>query len=269
MKLEGKLALVTGAASGIGRETARALARKGCQLVVVDVDEVGLASLARELGGAVRLSRRVDVSQASEVQALADEVHARAPALDVLVNNAGVGLAGGMLDTRLEDWEWVLRINLWGVIHGCHVFVPPMVARRSGHVVNVSSALGYFATGQTAGYATSKFAVFGLSESLRAELGPHGIGVSTICPGIVNTPIVRTGRYRGTDEAQARERVGRDYARRGYGPERVASVVVDAIERDRGVVPVTPEAWGLWALSRAAPSLAPRLARLLDRIVPR
>jgi NAD(P)-dependent dehydrogenase (short-subunit alcohol dehydrogenase family) len=93
--------------------------------------------------------------------------------------------------------------------------------------------------------------------------------VSTICPGIVNTPIVRTGRYRGTDEARAREKLTRDYARRGYGPERVARAIVSAVEDDRGVVPVTPEAWGLWLLSRAAPGLAPHLARLLDRIVPK
>lgn len=269
MKLSGKLVLVTGAASGIGRETARALATRGCRLVVVDLDEVGLAALGRDLGDAVVLSRRVDVGDASAMQALADEVHALAPAVDVLVNNAGVGLAGGMLDTPLADWDWVLRVNLWGVIHGCHVFVPRMAARGAGHVVNVSSALGYFATGQTAGYATSKFAVFGLSESLRAELAPKGVGVSTICPGIIDTPIVRTGRFHGTDQDRARDKLGRDYARRGYGPERVARVIVSAIEHERGVVPVTPEAWALWLLSRAAPRAAPLVARLLDRIVPR
>jgi NAD(P)-dependent dehydrogenase (short-subunit alcohol dehydrogenase family) len=270
MKLDGKLALVTGAASGIGRETAKALARRGCRLVVVDLDEVGLASLAREVGeGVVVLSRRVDVGDRAAMEALAADVHALAPALDVLVNNAGVGLGGGMLDTPLSDWDWVLRVNLWGVVHGCHFFVPRMAERGAGHVVNVSSALGYFATGQTAGYATSKFAVFGLSESLRVELAPKGIGVSTICPGIIDTPIVRTGRYHGTDEERARDKLSRDYARRGYGPERVAKAIVSAIENDRGVVPVTPEAWGLWVLSRAAPGLAPHLARLLDRIIPK
>jgi NAD(P)-dependent dehydrogenase (short-subunit alcohol dehydrogenase family) len=169
MKLDGKIAVVTGAASGIGKETARALARKGCRLVTVDVDEKGLVSLGEELGDTVALSRRVDVSDADAMRALAADVHRMAPAVDLLVNNAGVGLGGGMLDTPLEDWEWVLRINLWGVIHGCHFFVPPMAERGSGHVVNVSSALGFFATGLTAGYATSKFAVFGLSESLRSR----------------------------------------------------------------------------------------------------
>jgi len=268
-QLAGKVVLVTGAASGIGKETALALGREGARVVVCDVDAPGLAVTERALGEACLLARVVDVADRAAVEAFAAEVHSCVPALDVLVNNAGVALQGGLLDTTLDDWSWVLSINLGGVIHGCHFFVPAMVARGSGHVVNVSSALGYFATGQTAGYATSKFAVFGLSESLRAELRPHGVGVSTICPGIVDTAIVRTGRYRGSpDEDEARDRVGRAYARRGYGPERVARAIVDAIRNDRGVVPVTPEAWVLWLLSRAAPSLAPRLAPLLDRLVP-
>lgn len=268
-RFTGKVALVTGAGSGIGKETALALAAEGAHLVVCDVDDAGLATTERALGAACLLARHVDVADRAAMAAFADAVHARVPALDVLVNNAGVGLQGGLLDTPLEDWDWILGINLGGVIHGCHFFAPPMARRGSGHVVNVSSALGFFATGGTAGYATSKFAVLGLSESLRAELRPHGVGVSTICPGIVNTQIVRTGRYRGApDEAAARATVGRAYERRGYGPERVAAVIVDAIVRDRGVVPVTPEAWALWLLARAAPSLGARVAPLLDRLVP-
>jgi NAD(P)-dependent dehydrogenase (short-subunit alcohol dehydrogenase family) len=266
-KLEGKVALVTGAAGGIGRATALALAARGARLVVCDVDEAGLRELASELGARLVLARRTDVSKRDEVRALADEVHACVPALDVLVNNAGVGLAGSFLDTSLEDFEWIVGINLWGVIHGCHFFVPKMVAAGPGRsVVNVSSALGYFAGADVSAYATTKFAVFGLSESLRAELAPAGIHVATICPGIIATGIVGKSRFLGeADEDGARARVAELYRRRNYGPEKVADAIVDAIRRRREVVPVSPEAWGLWYLKRLFPGSVGAVGRALSR----
>jgi len=266
--LAGKLAVVTGAASGIGRETALALARAGADLAVCDLNEAGLGETASTAGALGRrvLTRRVDVARRDDVRGFAADVHREHEAVDVLVNNAGVGLGGGFLDTALEDWEWVVSINLWGVIHGCHFFLPPMVKRgRGGHVVNVSSVAGYLATAQLAAYSTTKFAVFGLSEALRDELRPHGIGVTTVCPGLINTPITTSarmlGRY-GTEAARAA--LVTTYRRRNYGPERVAAAIVKAIVRNRAVAPVSPEAWVMYVLKRLSPGLTARINAALQ-----
>ncbi len=261
----GKVALVTGAASGIGRETALAFARAGADLVVCDLNEAGLqetVAAARGLGRRV-LARRVDVASRDEVRGFAEAVHREHEAVDVLMNNAGVGLGGGFLETGLEDWQWVLSINLWGVIHGCHFFLPAMVRHgRGGHVVNVSSAAGYLAAEQLSAYSTTKFAVFGLSEALRDELRPHRIGVTTVCPGIINTPITKTARMVGRVSGDtARAALVSVYQRRNYGPERVAAAVLKAIRRNRAVAPVSPEAWVMYYLKRVAPGLTARINR--------
>jgi NAD(P)-dependent dehydrogenase (short-subunit alcohol dehydrogenase family) len=264
MDLRGKTALVTGAASGIGRETALAFAREGAQLVLCDVNEGALADVAREAGG-VLMTKVVDVSKRDAMRAFADEVHAKVDAVDVLVNNAGVGLSGGILDTTLEDWDWILGINLLGVVHGCHFFVPRMVSRgRGGHVVNVSSTLGFIGAPDVIGYCTTKFGVFGLSECLRTELAPHHIGVSTICPGVIATSITKTMRVRGNfDTEKRREQVDAMFKKRAYGPEKVAAAITDAVKNERGVVPVAPEAWTLYFVKRFAPRLGERIGRML------
>jgi len=264
----GKLALVTGAASGIGRATALVFARAGADLAVCDLNEAALeetAGAARALGRRV-LARRVDVARRDDVSAFADAVHREHEAVDILMNNAGVGLGGGFLETGLADWEWILSINLWGVIHGCHFFLPAMVRRgRGGHVVNVSSAAGFLATEALAAYSTTKFAVFGLSEALRDELRPHRIGVTTVCPGIINTPITRNARMVGrvaTDTARAA--LVSFYERRNYGPDRVAAAVLKAVARNRAVAPVSPEAWVMYFMKRLAPALTARINRTLQ-----
>jgi NAD(P)-dependent dehydrogenase (short-subunit alcohol dehydrogenase family) len=258
--LAGKTALVTGAASGIGRETALAFARRGADLFLCDVDEGGLAETerrARELGRDV-LSRRVDVARAEEMSAFADAVHERVPAVDVLMNNAGVALGGGFLDTTLDDWDWILDINLKGVIHGCHFFAPAMVKRGcGGHIVNVSSLAGYVANAPLVAYATTKFGVFGLSEALRDELSRHGIGVTVVCPGVIDTPITSSARMRGAlmERPETRAQMIEAYRRRNYGPERVAENVLKAIARNRAVAPISPESWVMWYVKRFAPGL--------------
>ena len=264
--LNGKTVLVTGAASGIGKETALAFAQRGANLAICDVDESGLAQTekqARDLGRDV-LARRVDVAVAAEMSAFADAVHEKVEAVDILMNNAGVGLGGGFLHTTLEDWEWIVGINLWGVIHGCHYFLPRMVARRSGHVVNVASAAGYVASEMLAAYSTTKFAVLGLSEALRDELAQHGIGVTTVCPGLINTPITRSSRMRGPDATEeARQRIVDIYQRRNYGPERVARNILRAVQRNRAVAPISPEAWLMYYMKRFTPGLVGRLNRYM------
>lgn len=267
--LEGRTVLVTGAASGIGKETALAFGRRGADLVICDVDENGLKTTEaalRALGRQV-LARRVDVSDREAMRAFAEETHAQVGALDVLMNNAGVGLGAGFLDTTLEDWDWIVRINLLGVVHGCHFFLPPMVARGAGgHVVNVSSAAGYLPAQALCAYVATKYAVLGLSETLRIELREHGIGVTAICPGIIDTPITRNARLRGRYAAEGqREQMIEAYRKRGYGPERVAENVLRAIQRDRAIAPVSPEAWIGWYLKRLSPGLASRLMAWAER----
>ncbi len=264
--LSGKTALVTGAASGIGKETALAFARRGADLAICDLNEDALAAVAAELEGlgSKVIRQRVDVADRAQVEAFAGVVHAEVEAVDILMNNAGVGLGGGFLHTALEDWDWVLGINLNGVIYGCHYFLPPMVARRRGHVVNVSSAAGIMATEALAAYSTTKFAVFGLSEALREELAPHGIGVTTICPGVINTPITKSSRMVGAyDKAEIRDEIVQAYEKRAYGPERVAANILKAVERDRAVAPVSPEAWMIYYAKRLAPGLLARFTRAM------
>ena len=265
--LRDKVVLVTGAASGIGRATANAFAAEHAKLVLCDVNEPALREVAREVASVAPHveSHVTDVASRKDFENLAKDVHRRFPAVDVLVNNAGVGQGGGLLDMSLEDWEWVLSINLWGVIHGCHFFVPKMLERGAGgHVVNISSVFGFFAPPGTIGYCTSKFAVFGLSESLRGELAPHGIGVSTICPGMINTNIVKHGRVRGTTQ-QAHERMVKQFETRGHSPDVVARAVMSAVRKNRGVVPAAPEAWAFYYAKRFIPGQVETIARAVSR----
>jgi len=262
--LRGKTALVTGAASGIGRETALAFAQRGADLAICDLNEQALQAFASELVAMKSkvFWQRVDVADRADMERFSAAVHERVPAVDILVNNAGVGLGGGFLHTGLDDWDLVICINLKGVIHGCHFFVPPMVARRAGYVVNVASAAGLVATEMLSAYSTTKFAVVGLTEALRDELTQYGIGVSVICPGIINTPITRSSRIVGPlGTEQNREEMVQAYQRRNYGPERVAANILRAIERDRAVAPVSPEAWAIYYAKRFIPGLLGRFTR--------
>ncbi len=268
-RLDGRRVLVTGAGSGIGKETALLCARRGADLAICDVAEVGLektAAAARELGRSV-LSQCVDVADRDQMRAFAELVHADAGAIDLLVNNAGVGLGAGLLDTTLEDWDWIVGINLMGVVHGCHFFVPPMVERGQGHVVNVASMAGYTASPLLVAYTTTKFAVLGLSESLREELHEKGVGVTAVCPGVINTPITRTSPMRGESASPGvRDRVVRTYERRNYPPERVARNILRAVARDRTVAPITAEAWLAYGLKRLSPRVVTWLNRRLSAV---
>lgn len=272
--LRGKTVLVTGAASGIGRASALAFARRGARLVICDLDEAGLTETVKQIGdlGGEVVARRVDVARRDEMQAFAEAVHAEVGVLDILMNNAGVAIGGGFLHTTLDDWNWIVNINLMGVVYGCHFFVPRMVERgRGGHVVNVSSAAGYVAGEAMAAYATTKFAVLGLSEALRSELSRHGIGVTAVCPGIINTPITRNARMLGPGGMAAiQEDVIGLYQRRNYSAERVAENVLRAVQRNRAVAPISPEAWALYYAKRLSPGLLARLGEFLTaRLTPR
>jgi NAD(P)-dependent dehydrogenase (short-subunit alcohol dehydrogenase family) len=271
-QFSGKLVVVTGAASGIGRATALAFARGGARLYVCDLASSGLPELEAELlaaGAASAHAQTVDVGSRREVAAFCERV-CRSGAPDVLVNNAGVGLAGGFLDTTLEDWEWLVNVNLWGVVHACYFFAPKMTEQGRGQIVNVASAAGFYNSEAMAAYGTTKYAVVGLSEALRAELAPRGVGVSVVCPGFINTPIVQRMRMRGAAYPEAeRERVQRFYEKRNYSPDRVATAILRAVHDNPALLPVTPEAWALYWLQRATPSLSHRLVNGLQAVLDR
>ncbi|WDM11392.1 SDR family oxidoreductase [Streptomyces lavenduligriseus] len=272
-RFAGQLVLITGAGSGIGRATAFAFAEAGARVVAVDRDAESAArtaELCRLVGAPEAWAEPADVSDEQAMEKLAEKVHRAYGVLDVLVNNAGIGLSGSFFTTTTDDWRSVLDVNLWGVIHGCRLFGARMAERgQGGHIVNTASAAAYQPSRLLPAYSTSKAAVLMLSECLRAELAPKGIGVTAVCPGIVNTGITATARFTGVDEAEQRrrrQRSARLYGLRNFPPEKVADAILDAVARDRPVAPVTPEAKGAHLLSRFAPGLLRRIARVEPRL---
>lgn len=265
----GQLVLVTGAGSGIGRATAFAFAEAGARVVAVDRDAEAAArtaELSRLLGAPKAWAETTDVSDEQAMEKLAEKVAAEYGVVDVLVNNAGIGLGGSFFDTTPQDWKKVLDVNLWGVIHGCRLFGRQMAERgQGGHIVNTASAAAYQPSRALPAYSTSKAAVLMLSECLRAELAGQGIGVSAICPGFVNTNITSTARFAGVDAAEEKRRQKRSarlYGLRNYPPEKVADAILKAVVRNEAVVPVTPEARGAHLMSRFAPRALRAIARL-------
>jgi NAD(P)-dependent dehydrogenase (short-subunit alcohol dehydrogenase family)/pimeloyl-ACP methyl ester carboxylesterase len=269
----GQLVLVTGAGSGIGRATAGAFAEAGARVVAVDRDPrsaARTAELCRVNGAPEAWAETVDVSDEQAMGKLAAKVAAEYGVVDVLVNNAGIGLAGSFFDHTVEDWRQVLDVNLWGVIHGCRLFGKQMAERgQGGHIVNTASAAAYLPSKTLHAYSTSKAAVLMLSECLRAELAEQDIGVSAICPGFVNTSITSTARFAGVDaeeEKRRQKKAARLYGLRNYPPEKVADAVLRAVVDNRPVVPVTPEARGGYLMSRFTPRALRAIARKEPRL---
>jgi NADP-dependent 3-hydroxy acid dehydrogenase YdfG len=263
--MKDKIVVVTGAGSGIGRATALAFAKEGARVAACDVDQARLDTLASDLGDRALLVRKVDVADRAQFRAFADEVHAETPAADVIVNNAGVAIGGTFLETSLDDWDWLLGINLKGVVHGCHFFIPKMVERgEGGHVVNISSILGIYPAPNVTAYVASKFAVRGLSQSLRAELEPHKIGVTAICPGMINTAIVADGRM-NSHIAGRKSFMVKTFEKRGAPPALVAKAILDAVRTNPAVRPVGRDAQVLAALTWMAPRLTTKLGSVLSR----
>jgi NAD(P)-dependent dehydrogenase (short-subunit alcohol dehydrogenase family)/pimeloyl-ACP methyl ester carboxylesterase len=266
-RLEGRLAVVTGAGSGIGRATALALAGEGAEVIAADIDvESAKDTVGRADRDAYMHAAQLDVGDGRAMERSAEEVEREHGVAEVVVNNAGIGVGGPFLDTTLEDWERIIDVNLWGVIHGSRPFASAMVrAGVEGHIVNVASAAAFAPSRVLPAYSTTKAAVLMLSECMRAEVQSSGIGVTAICPGLVNTNIVRTTHLVGVSEEQERrlqERGARAYGLRGYSPERIAAAIVRAIRINRAVVPVTPEARVMLAMSQLTPGVLRRLARI-------
>ncbi|WP_067529390.1 SDR family oxidoreductase [Nocardia uniformis] len=261
-EFDDQLLVITGGGSGIGRETALAFARKGAEVVLSDINldsAKETAELIAREGGSAQ-AYQLDVSNKDAVEEHAATVIAEHGVPDILINNAGIGQAGDFFDTSAAEFDRVLNINLYGVINGCRAFGKAMAERGlGGHIVNLSSMAAYTPQRGFSAYSTSKSAVFMFSDCLRAELASKGIGVHTICPGIVHTNIVANTRFAGVsaaEEAQKQARYDKLYAARRYGPEKVAAQIVKAVERDRAVVPVTPEAHLQYRFNRFAPAVA-------------
>jgi NAD(P)-dependent dehydrogenase (short-subunit alcohol dehydrogenase family) len=264
--LQDALVLVTGAGSGIGRATALAFAAEGARVLAADINRPSAEQTAAECSGRGPAAQALllDVADWDAVVDVAEKVRADHGALDVLVNNAGVGMGGSLTDMSIEDWRWIRSINLDGVVHGCRAFGPAMIERGSGHVVNVSSGLGYTASSAATAYCTTKAAVLSFSRCLQADWAPRGVSVSAICPGVINTPILDASRLLGAPAGSdsARRRAEKIF-RRGHKPETVAVAIVGAVQRNRPVVPVGWEARLGWGLNRLLPVAAQqRLARL-------
>ena len=274
----GKAAVVTGAASGIGRALAVELARRGARLAVSDVDLPGLAAtvgLVQQAGAEVH-SARVDVRDRLAVAAYADEVAAHFGQVHQVYNNAGIALSRSLLDSDWEDYDRVLGVNLYGVLHGTKAFLPHLVASGDGHVVNVSSLNGYVAQALMSHYCTSKFAVRGFTESLRAEVASQGlpVRVTVVHPGGVRTAIARSAREQArergrlTDEEEARSRLYEQRLLR-MDPAQAARIVVDGVEQGRPRILVGKDAALADLLVRLLPvGYQGVIAALQRRVVP-
>lgn len=252
------VAVVTGAASGIGRAMAERCAKEGMKVVLADIETAALSQAEAQLraSGAEILAVQTDVSKASDVEALAFKTLEVFGRVDMLFNNAGVGAGSSTWESSLADWEWVLGVNLWGVIHGLHYFLPKMLAQESeGHIVNTASVAGLLAYHPVAPYQVSKHAVVALSENLYYTLKQRGarVKVSVLCPGWVNTNIMDAGRNRPvelqnepvsiplTAEVEAVIQGMRQAALTGMAPDMVADRVIEGIRDERFYILTHPE----------------------------
>jgi len=272
VNLTGKIAVITGAGSGIGRSTALLLARHGAKVHVADLNAASAEAVAAEIeaAGGSAVAHALDVSDPDAVEALAAAIFEAEGGVDILHNNAGIGHGGNIEATTVEDWQRVIGVNLLGVAYGIQAFVPRMLEQgRSASVVNTASQAGLWPAAKMAPYCASKYGVVGLTESLNAELSKRGIHFSAICPGIINTPIVATGIMRG-DVAAMQGKVTSYYDKRGASPDEVAEAVLRAIDRHTMIVPVPRRQVTVpYLLHRISPRLIQPIARNMDRIVSR
>lgn len=237
----GKKCLISGAASGIGRAVAIAAAAEGAELFLTDINALGLVSVVtqiRDAGGTVAMSRAMDIADIESMRGFASDIHARYGSLDVLMNVAGIAVWGRIEDLQHQHWRKSIEINLMGPIHVMECFVPAMIrAGRGGHLVNVSSAAGLFGLPWHAAYSASKFGLRGVSEVLRHDLKQHGIGVSLVCPGGVDTGLVNTVEVVGVNtDDEAVRRFREHFQRRAVSPEKAARAILKGIKANRYMV---------------------------------
>ena len=260
-------AVVTGAGGGLGRALCHEIVRRGGRVVVSDVDLDAARATVALLGGAEAHAVGCDVTRLEAVEQLAGEAERRLGGVDLVVNNAGVAVGGDVGDVPIADWRWIVDVNLWGPIHGCHVFVPRLRRQGRGHVLNVASAAGLLAAPGMAPYSLTKSAVVALSESLYGELAGTGVGVSVLCPTFFRTNIANASRLTGAQDRL--ELVNQLMARAKIQAEGVARIALDAVERGALYVLPHPDGRWLWRVKRMAPrlfhTLTPKLLQLRAR----
>lgn len=268
-EVRGKLALVTGAGAGIGRATALELARNGAaKVVIVDRDLAAADDTARAVrdAGAQSAVYQVDVTDEAAINDLAAQVRNDHGVVDILVNNAGIGMAGRFLETTSQHWDDIMAVNVRGVINGSRAFGAQMVERgEGGTIINMSSAAAFLPSKSMVAYSTTKAAVLGFSEALRADLADEGITVTAVCPGFVNTNIAKSTVYAGMsaeEQEQAREKADATYRRCNFTPEATAKAIVKSIRTGPAVLPVAAESRFGWAMRRISPSAIRLLARV-------
>ncbi|MCU1487228.1 MAG: putative oxidoreductase EphD [Actinomycetia bacterium] len=237
-------AVITGAGSGIGRAVAHALAAKGAVVACVDLDGEAAKRVADECGHGAT-GHQADVRDREQLADLGlDDA-------GIVMANAGVGVSGRFTDMTAEDWNWIRSINLDGVVNTAAVWGPKLLEQGRGHLVITSSGLGFTPAVDLAAYCATKAAVLSLAASLRADWGQHGVGVTAVCPGVINTPIIEAARFVG--EAGEHKEEARKLFGKGHSPNTVAKAVVRAIEHDRGIALAGWESKLAYGVHRFAP----------------
>lgn len=252
-QLANRVAVVTGAGSGIGRATSVLLAKRGCRLAIADIAREGLEETKRQIEavGAPVSTHVVDVSDRARMESFAGEVLEAHRGVNIVINNAGVSVGATFQDQTIEDFEWLMGINFWGVVYGTKFFLPALLAADEGHIVNISSLFGLMGMPLQSSYCASKFAVRGFSESLRVELGPTNVRVTTVHPGGIATNIAASMRVRGSVHAR-HAKIVENFAKH-LPPEKAAERIVDGIVRDRIRVLITRQTYLLDFAKRAFP----------------
>ncbi len=261
--------VVTGGASGLGRALAQHLGGTGASVLIADIQEPGALETKElvERAGGKAWTTRCDVSKLADVEAMIETAKDRMGGVDVMINNAGVAVAGQVGEAPIADWEWIMGINLWGVIYGCHVVAPIFRQQGSGHFINIASLAAIAQAPAMAPYNVTKAAVVALSETLAAELRPVGAGVTVVCPSFFETNLMKTSRSHGIDATGVAEKLMK---RSRVQADDVARVAVACARRNELYALPHTEGKVLWALKRLAPSLyhgtiAPRAAKRMQR----
>lgn len=249
-ELTNKVAVVTGAGSGIGRALAEALAARGCRLALSDVNETGLKETAANCGLAEVRTYVLDVADRDAIYAHAEQVAGDFGQVNLVINNAGVALSASVREMTDDDFRWIMDIDFWGVAHGTRAFLPHLIASGDGHVVNISSVFGLIGVPKQSAYNAAKFAVRGFTEALRQEmkLERQPVAVSCVHPGGIRTNIANSARMGKSEDADAQ--------RKGFDklaittPEKAAGIILKGILKNESRILVGPDAWGIEAINR-------------------